>query len=263
VRALLGALAALAVVAAPAAAAAPGLVGTVFPYAEIPIVTARGGKVARIPVEEGARVRRGQLLVALDRARPLAEIKLLETQIAHKAALRLEELALATAREDLKRDEQLSQDGTVTPKALDDSRNRVKLAVERVSIERGRLDEQRQTLAMRMRDLAEYDVVSPGDGILTGMLVHQHEIVAAGTKVGDLLQMDRVFVEVFVPAASAGRLRPGTGATVHADGLGAVTARVKVLGQKVDPVSGASRVRLLAPNPGGRLKPGMIVRVRF
>jgi membrane fusion protein (multidrug efflux system) len=114
-----------------------------------------------------------------------------------------------------------------------------------------------------MRELAEFEIQAPGDGYLAGMNVHPNEIVTAGAKVGDLLQLDQVYVETFVPLAAANRLKPGVRANVQADGQAATAGRIKLVGQKVDPVSGSVRVKLLVPNAAHRLKPGMIVRVRF
>jgi membrane fusion protein (multidrug efflux system) len=262
IAALLATAAATTVAAGTIAAAAPGpRIGTVFPFAEIPLVTQAGGKVAAVNAAEGEYVRRGQVLLAIDTSREQAEIKLIESQIGHKAALRLEELALATAKEDLARDEALSRDKSVPQKQLKDSLNRVKLATERVVIERGKLDEQRQQLAIRRQRLDEYQVLAPAAGVMASVLLHSNQVVNSGAKVGELLQIDQVYVETFVPLAEAVRLKPGGRATVHPDGQPAATGRVKILGQKVDPVSGSVKVKILVPNEGHRLKPGMLVRV--
>lgn len=250
----------IAALALPAFAAEPRI-GTVFPLAEIPLVTQAGGRVDQLPVQEGQRVRRGQLILAIDRGRLLGEVKLLETQIAHKAALRLEELNLATAKQDLARDEALARDNTVAPKTVDDSRNRVRLATERVSIERGRLEEQRQLLALKKRELGDYEVVAPADGVLSTVTLHQNQVVGMGSRVGEFLQLDQVVVETFVPLAEARKLAVGGRAAVRTEDGHAVSGRIKVLGQRVDPVSASVKVKILVPNAGLRLKPGMLVRV--
>lgn len=255
------ALTALGATASAPALAAEARVGTVFPLAEIPLVTRASGMVEQLPVQEGQRVRRGQRILALDRTRQHGEIKLLETQIAHKAALRLEEIALATAKQDLARDEALARDNTVPPKTVDDSRNRVRMAAERVSIERGKLEEQRQMLALKKQELGEYEVLSPGDGILSSVVLHANQYVTAGSKVGEFLQIDQVLVETFVPHAQAKKLAIGARTTVRTDDGQAFAGRVKTLGQRVDPVSTSVKVKVLVPNQGLKLKPGMLVRV--
>ena len=249
-----------ALLAAPALAAEPR-VGTVFPLAEIPLVTQAAGRVERLPVQEGQRVRRGQLILAIDRTRQLGEIKLLETQIAHKAALRLEEINLSAAKQDLARDEALAQDKTVTPKTVDDSRNRVRLATERVSIERGRLEEQRQLLAIRKLELEDYVVHAPADGFLSAVTLHANQIVGDGARVGEFLQVDQVVVETFVSLAEARKLAAGGRAAIRTEDGHSASGRIKSLGQKVDPVSASVKVKILVPNGALRFRPGMLVRV--
>jgi len=258
----LPALAAFFTAVAITTAGAPGpRIGTVFPFAEIPLVTQAGGKVSAISVAEGEYVKRGQVILAIDTAREQAEIKLIELQIGHEAALRLEKLALTTAQEDQARDEALSRDKSVPPKQLKDSLNRVNLARERVGIERGRLAEQRQQLAIKRQRLQDYQVLAPASGVMASVLLHANQVVNAGAKAGELLQIDQVYVETFVPLAEATRIKSGARATIHPEGQPAAAGRVKVLGQKVDPVSGSIKVKILVPNESHRLKPGMLVRV--
>lgn len=246
---------------APLAHAAEARVGTVFPLVEIPLVTRASGVVEQLPVQEGQRVRRGQRILSLDRRRQLGEIKLLEMQIAHRAALRLEELNLATARQDLARDEALLHDNSIPPKAVEDSRNRVRLAAERVSIERGKLEEQRQLLALKKQELADYEVLAPGDGVLSSIALHPNQFVSSGTRAGEFLQLDQVLVETFVPLAEARKLASGARATIRTDEGKIMVGRVKTIGQRVDPVSSSVKVKILVPNPRIHLKPGMLVKV--
>ena len=240
--------------------APPTRIGTVFPLAEIPLVTQAGGKIAKLQASEGTRVRKGQLLLSLDKGRQLAEIQLLESQITHRASLRLEQLNSSAAKQDLTRDEALYADHTLSPKTLDDTRNRAKLAAERVMIEQGRLDEQRQAVAIKRRALEELDVRSPADGVLASVLLHANQVVGQGAKVGELLRLDEVIVETFVPLADARRLNLRAKARIEGGGA-PMTGWIKVIGEKVDPVSSSIKIKIQVANPGHRLKPGMIVKV--
>lgn len=240
-------------------AAPTSRVGTVFPTATIPLLTQAGGRIAQVPVTEGQLVRRGQLLLALDGTRARGEVRLLETTLAHQAAMRLQRLQLEMARTELRRDEALFQEQNLAAKNLEDTRNRVRLASEQATIEAERLDEQRQTLALRREGLKELEVRAPADGILASVQLFRDQVIAPGARLGELLVVDPAVVETFVPLAEARQLAPGRAVSVQA-GVSRM-GRVRMVGEQVEPVSGTVRVRIAVPNPDRALKPGMQVRV--
>lgn len=246
----------------PARASAVARVGTVFPLAEIPVVTPSGGTVRHVYVSEGETVHRGQLLLSLDETQLKGEIQLLDAQIKHQAQLRLEHMNVLQAKETLTRDEALFADQNLPAKDLDDARSALKLAEEREAIERDRLAEQRLTLTMKRHALKDLQVFAPADGVMATVQLYGNQVVSAGAKLGDLLRIDQVLVETFVPVAEASHLQVGRAARVEpTDSGGSLPARIRSLGERVDPVTHSIRVKLAVPNGRHRLKPGMPVKV--
>ncbi|MBI6545183.1 MAG: efflux RND transporter periplasmic adaptor subunit [Cyanobacteria bacterium NC_groundwater_1444_Ag_S-0.65um_54_12] len=252
----------LAVGCLPAQAAPEPRMGTVFPQTEIPIIVQAGGKVEQLRISEGERVQAGQLLLSVEHSQFTDEIRLLEMQIRNRAALRIEQLTQEAAKQDLARDEALFIDRNLPLKTLQDTRNRARLAVERVAMEKERLQEQEQALAIKRKTLRDFAVLAPIGGVMVSVLLHANQMITPGTKLGDLLQVDPVLVETFVPWRAARRLKIGEHVVVRSPGDDAdLPGRIKVIGEKVDPVTASLKVRIQVPNSRQQLKPGMVVRV--
>ncbi|MDV7402991.1 biotin/lipoyl-binding protein, partial [Arthrospira platensis SPKY1] len=88
------------------------------------------GRVARIAFSDGARVRRGQLLVQLDDVLQQAELSQAEAQ-------------LSIARANLRRNEELVAANFVAQRVLDESRASLQVAEAQVALAKARLQRMR------------------------------------------------------------------------------------------------------------------------
>jgi HlyD family secretion protein len=114
-------------------------------------------------------------------------------------------------------------------------------------------------------------VVAPAAGIVTARLVEPGEVVAAGTPLLDLVDLDRLYLKVFVPEAQIGKLRLGLPARIHTDAFPDrpfpavvlhIAARAEFTPKEVQTPD--ERVKLvyavklfLEANPEHRLTPGL------
>jgi HlyD family secretion protein len=65
--------------------------------------------------------------------------------------------------------------------------------------------------------LTELTIVSPTDGIVLTRMVEQGEVVARGTSLLEVVDLDKLYLKVYVPEAQIGRIRVGSPARVHTD----------------------------------------------
>ena len=114
------------------------------------------------------------------------------------------------------------------------------------------------------RQLEQRLIRSPIDGIVADRLLNPGERVD-GRPILRVLALDRLRVEVVVPASRFGRIREGMAATVRADGVDgpAVDARVAQVDRFVDAASGTFRARLSVPNTDGSVPAGVRCQVVF
>ncbi|HEX4995773.1 MAG TPA: efflux RND transporter periplasmic adaptor subunit [Methylomirabilota bacterium] len=147
--------------------------------------------------------------------------------------------------------------------------------IEIVRAERDALARQRAQaeaqLAEQRSHVADFAVRSPIDGRVLTRTVERGERVEAGTPLFTLIDLDRLYVKIYVPEPSIGKVALGQEARVSVDAYPgrAFPARVSRVSQEAEFTpknveTKEERVKLvfavevaLGENPGGVLKPGM------
>jgi multidrug resistance efflux pump len=201
-----------------------------------------GGRVARVLVDEGAPVRRGEILVVL-------ESDLLDRQIeqqqgnvaAQKANLakmergpRNEEILRARAdwsraERNRRRSEALLRSGLVSPQQHDaDAAQATMLEQTYRELERGnrpedvaqaraQLASEEGRLAFLLRQKEELTVRAPADGVVETIDLRPGDLVAANQGIVTILEPSEVWVRVYVPEPELGRVHVGDRARVFVD----------------------------------------------
>jgi Cu(I)/Ag(I) efflux system membrane fusion protein/cobalt-zinc-cadmium efflux system membrane fusion protein len=109
----------------------------------------------------------------------------------------------------------------------------------------------------------EIAVVSPASGYITERNALPNAYVQPDTKLYTIADLSTVWVYANVFQTDVGRLRPGDPAVVTVDSYPGRTFRGRIdqILPEIDPATRTVRVRLVFPNPGLVLKPGMYVSV--
>jgi membrane fusion protein, copper/silver efflux system len=102
-------------------------------------------------------------------------------------------------------------------------------------------------------------LTAPFDGVVLDKMVVKGQSVTAGMKLYRLADLSAVWVEGDVFEQDLALVHPGASARVEVTAYPgrAFAGRVSFVSPVVDPQSRAGRVRIVVPNPGGLLKPGM------
>jgi HlyD family secretion protein len=141
---------------------------------------------------------------------------------------------------------------------------------ERDALARQRAQAEAQ-LAEQRSHVADFAVRSPIDGRVLTRTAERGERVEAGTPLFTLVDLDRLYVKIYVPEPSIGKVALGQEARVYVDAYPgrAFPARVSRVSQEAEFTpknveTREERVKLvfavevaLGENPGGVLKPGM------
>jgi membrane fusion protein YbhG len=144
------------------------------------------------------------------------------------------------------------------------------LRAERDALARQRAQAEAQ-LAEQQSHVSDFSVKSPIDGRVLTRTVERGERVEPGTPLFTLVDLDRLYVKIYVPEPSIGKVALGQEARVYVDAYPgrAFPARVSRVSQEAEFTpknveTREERVKLvfavevaLAENPGGVLKPGM------
>jgi HlyD family secretion protein len=213
-------------------------------------------QIDRLLVQEGDRVRKGQLLAALHRERLEAEVAAAEARVAAQRAavarlevgsrpeeLRQAQANVAAARARLSdaqvtftRTRDLSEKKLISRQALDDaqaafdtaraelevSQQVLALAVEGPRTEdieeaRALLKASEAQLALAREVLKDTELYAPAAGVIRDRLLEPGDMVSPQTPVLTLALTDPVWVRAYASESYLGRLAPGMSAAVSTD----------------------------------------------
>lgn len=195
------------------------------------------GRVVKLGFADGARVKRGQLLVQLDDTLQQAQLKQAEAQA-------------GIARTNLQRSRELVAQNFVSQSAVDQNAAALDVALAQVALA--------QAQAARMKILAPFDAVA---GI---KLVNLGDYLKDGADIVSLEDLSSVWVDFRLPERFLHRVRPGQGVETTLDALPGrrLQAVVGALDARVDADGRSVLVRARLANPDGVLRGGMFARAR-
>jgi len=216
------------------------------------------GRVAEIKVDEGRTVERGETLVIL------ADPALHERINSLAARVRRIELSLAQAERELARNQKLMADGFITQQMME--RTRLEADVQRAA-----LREARAALGEQQRYLDEMTVRAPTAGTVLVRTIERGEWVQPGTPLFSMVDLNQLYLKIYVPEPDIGKIVHGQPARVHIDAFPKrfFPARVSKIASEAEFTpknveTREERVKLvfavelaLDENPDGALKPGM------
>ena len=212
-------------------------VGTLRSRQSVTLKPETAGRVARIAFNDGAQVRRGQLLVQLDDTLQRAELSQAQAQ-------------LSIAQANLKRNRELVAENFVAQRVVDESMAALQVAEAQVALAQARLQ--------RMR------ITAPFDGTLGLRSINLGQYVGEGDDLVNLEDTSLLTVDFRLPERYQNRVAQGQAVQVALDALPGKTHEAKVLA--VDPLLDANgrsiSVRAVMPkDASGDLRPGMFARV--
>jgi RND family efflux transporter MFP subunit len=249
-----------------------------------------GGKVARVLVEEGQHVSKGQLL---------AEIEPTDYRNAFNAATAQHAAAVAVSQKaDAGLRKQELEQARIEYNRWTDEYKRMKFLVERKSLppndfqkieaaynaskERyemaleGMRKEDRATATAQAhaaeaqaseegKRLDDTRLVAPISGNVSMRKVDPGQTVAAGMPVFSIVELNPAKVRVGVPEADIGKVRKGAAAEITLPSLGGrrFAGKVAIIGVAAEAASRTYTVKILVPNPGPVLLAGMVAEARI
>ncbi|HVF35106.1 MAG TPA: efflux RND transporter periplasmic adaptor subunit [Candidatus Saccharimonadia bacterium] len=209
---------------------------TLEPERQAQVVAKTSGVLLRLHVEEGDRVKSGQLLAELDPDKPRLELA--------RASANLRRL-----ESDYRRSTELNARQLVSPEAHD----RVKFDLET----------QAASHEIAKLDLSYTRIVAPIDGVISERMVKEGNLIQLHTALFRIDDFDPLHGVLNVPERELTTLKPGLPVKMHVDALPAhpFTGTVARVSPVVDPATGTFRVTTEFHDPTGTIKSGMFGRI--
>ena len=189
-------------------------------------------------VNEGQAVRRGQLLAVID-----------ETQARN---------TLATTKAALDQ----AKDAYDRMKLLHDSQSLPD--IKWVEME-SKVAQAQSAYDMAKKNLDDCRLYAPVSGVVGSKIMNVGETVLPTEPVLTILSIDRVKVRVAIPEREIASITPQMETIISVDALGDETfqgGRIEK-GVSADPLTHTYDIRITVPNPGHKLLPGMVARVKM
>ena len=212
------------------------LIGIIEIDREMKLAFKLAGKLARLDLEEGRRIKKGTLLARLDTMEWEAQKeKALENQ--------------AKARRDLERMEALREKKIVPESSWQDARSAYNVSCAELKVIEDALE--------------NCTVTAPFTGKIMRKLAEEGEVIGAGTPFALLGETDPILVKAAVPDRLLPRIKAGDTAVIRVDWEPdrQYTGTIRRLETSADPVTRTIRAEIRVPNPDETLKPGLLARV--
>ena len=192
---------------------------------EIDIDTKFAGRIFELHNDIGDMVSAGQVVARMDTRDLQESLRKSEAQVSQaqraieeaKANLEQQRTQQILAAQELDRTQALLQNGWATKELFDQRKQALDGANAGLSAATNRVAEAERALEASQHDVGLYtvnikdnDLVAPRDGRIQYRVANIGEVLPAGGKVFTMLDISYVYMDIYLPAPQAGRIKVGT-----------------------------------------------------
>ena len=226
------------------------------------------GLIARINVDRGDYVRRGQELAVLDTRVDQVQAEIANQRARMEGAMQSWESRGALTSKKSSRMDDLHRRDFISAQARDEASTDKRIAESELrdavdNLKLYGLEHKRQLEIIRLKTIS-----SPVNGVITERILNPGEFAEAGVGRKPLLKLaeiDTLYVEVLLPAQAYGKVKLGSmiKVTPEIPADASYHASVKVIDRVLDAASGTFGVRLELNNPQRKILSGIRCRAVF
>ena len=180
------------------------------------------GKISEIPVKEGQRVRKGQVVLRLDPELYKAQVAAQQAAVQQaEIGIQSQKLTVANLQLQYDRQQALYKQHLVDSNSFDNLKNQLDLANTEMQNREQALDIAQAQLSQAQQNLEKTVITSPSDGMVTSLPVKVGETVVTGTNIAGATLMDiadpsEVLADVQVDEADIANVKLGEDANIDA-----------------------------------------------
>lgn len=213
-------------------------VGTALANEQVTLSAPVTERIVRLNFDDGAFVRSGQTIAILSQGQQTASL--------NEAQARARE-----AQQQLRRIEELKERGFATTSSLD-----TQVAAAAAA---------RAQAAGARAEISDRIVRAPFSGWVSLRNISAGAVVQAGTEIATISDISSIKLDFPVPETMLSAIRPGQPIVARAAAWPdeSFSGRIATIDPVINPNTRAVTVRARLPNPGNRLKPGMLLTVNI
>ena len=244
---------------------------TLQPFRQVDLVFTSAGTVERIlevrdadgtprNVQPGDRVTQGTELARVRTVDYQQRVDQAQAQLTQAEAQRAQvQAVLQQAEVDAARASSLFESASLTRPEFEQSQTRLTSARAQLEAARGAVAAARTTVEQAALALRDTAIVTPFTGWISARHIERGALAGPGAPAFSLVDMHAVRAVFAVPDTSLAKIRQGQRVMVTLDALAdPVSGTVTGIASQADPRTHVFSVDVTIPNPGERLRPGMI-----
>lgn len=243
------------------------VVGTLSPKYQAELKSEYGGVVARVYVNDWAKVRKGDPLLKVDTREGEVLLQKAKAALAMAKAGQLEaEAAVARADREYDRAVKLLESGLLTRQGMDDARTQQEAAAARIAAAKAQVAAAGEDVAHATTRLSKAVIRSPFDGTVAERLVNAGDLVGEMQKVVFRLVDNRLLeLTASVPSTEMAALRVGQPVRFSTDAFPGreFDGKIAHINPSVNPGDRSVRVIAEVSNVPEVLKGGLFVKGRI
>ena len=253
----------------PATTPAPNMhefYGTAAPSAEVNVQSKQGGTIIFLKGKEGNSVKKGEVLVRFDDSEQ--QLNLEKARSSRNAALQQVQQAesnLKAAQTNVERNQQLFNEGLVSQQQMDDLLNKLESAKTSLNSASENVKQADTQIALLEKDLGNFVVRSPINGIIDLKNYNLQEIYRASDVLYHVVNIDQVYVNVDIPETYITQVREGMKVTLTFNALNdqQFSGVVETILSSGTTANRNFTVKVLVENPDHAIQPGMFASVEI
>ena len=195
------------------------------------------GRISKVNVQEGQKVKRGQLLASID-------------QTTYKNAFDIANAGLEQANDNFKRLSGLYEKGSLPERDF----IAVKVAVAQANANKN----------LAAKNLTDTKLYAPFSGIITAKMTEMGATAAPGVPAFTVMKTDKVYAKASIAESEISKLKMGTDAEVEIASLNETfNGIVAIINPSADAITRTFNVKVRLDNKDDKLLPGMISKLKI
>src|SRR5262245_9837371 len=199
---------------------------------QVDVAAKYSGRLATLTVNEGDEVKAGQVVATISSPETEAQLRAGQALVLRAKQSLAEAVALVAqhnsdvtfAKTDFERAQSLIEHGNISQQVVDQRRNKLESAQAGYAAATAQRESAEFAIKAAEADVEKFQsilvdlvLVSPRSGRVQYRLARAGEVVAAGQRVLTILDLNDVYMTIYLPAAQAGRLLLGDEARIIID----------------------------------------------
>lgn len=242
------------------------LSGSLEPQYQVDVFSRRAGRLARLQVSQGQRVRAGEPVATVEHSDLLLQEQQAAASLAaSKASYRRTEAQRDKAAADYERVKLLHEQRASTQQELRNATDQLREAGIQLEVAKAQLEQAEADSALVKLQLQQVEMDAPVSGVVIRTYGVVGSQVTTSAPVATIAAVDPIEVAFSVAEKEIGRLALGQPFTIAVDAFPKESFQGKItsLGAVVETPTRALAVRGRVANSGLRLRPGMFARVEL